>query len=229
MKVLILPVLFSLYHTLAFSQCNTFYTVEAGTEWTYENFNAKGKSVGKNEQKVKTLTSTATGFRAVIQSTLLNDKGKKVTEGDLELVCDNGTVIMDMRKFIPEEQQKAFSSYEVKLESENLELPARLSPGQLLKNGSVTLTAEGSPIAMKIMVSITDRKVEGMETITTPAGTFACYKISSRSSTSMQMGINMNLQFSTIDWFAEKVGLVKTESFDKNGKPSGSTVLVNRK
>lgn len=222
--------LFALFCTTsAFAQCNSFYVIDEGTAWTYENYNPKGKTTGKNEQKVTAFDKTSTGFKATVNSVIYNDKGKKVTEGDLELTCDNGTFIMDMRKFIPEEQQKAFSSYEMKIESENLELPSKLSVGQTLKNGSVTLTAVGSPVPMKITVNITDRKVEAKESITTPAGTFECYKISSKSNTQMQMGINMSLNFSGTEWIAEKVGMVKSESFDKNGKSAGYTVLISRK
>src|SRR5690606_12571987 len=222
--------LFALFcTTFAFAQCNSFYAINEGTAWTYENFNPKGKTMGKNEQQVTAFDKTPSGYRATVKSTLWNEKGKKITEGELELTCDNGTFIMDMRKFIPEEQQKAFSSYEMKIESENLELPSKLSVGQTLKNGSVTLTAEGSPMPMHITVTITDRKVEAKESITTPAGTFECYKISSKSNTQMKMGINMSMNFSGTEWIAEKVGMVKSESYDKNGKLAGYTLLVNRK
>ncbi len=116
----------------------------------------------------------------------------------------------------------------MKMESENLEIPSRLAAGQTLKNGYITLTAVGSPMPMKISVQVTDRKVEGKETLTTPAGTFTCWKISSQSTTQMQMGINMNLSFSTVEWIAERAGLVKSESYDKNGKLSSYLVLVSR-
>ncbi|MBX2964626.1 MAG: hypothetical protein KF845_00670 [Cyclobacteriaceae bacterium] len=222
--------LFALFcTTFAYAQCNTFYMLDDRSEWTFETYNPKGKLTGKNEQKVTAFSTTATGYKATVKSVIYNDKGKKMTEGDLELTCDNGTFIMDMRKFIPEEQQQLFSSYEMKIESENLEVPSKLSVGQTLKNGSVTLTASGSPIPMKIEITISDRKVEGKETITTSAGTFDCYKISSKSSTQMQMGVNINHNASSIEWIAEKVGMVKTESFDKNGKSAGYTILANRK
>jgi len=211
------------------AQCNDYYVLEQGTEWTYENFNKNGKTAGKNQQKVTAYEKTGNGFKATINSVIFSDKGKKVMEGDLEMTCENGVMIMDMRKFIPEEQQKAFSSYEMKMESENLELPSKLSVGQTLKNGSITMTTVGSPIPMNMSVQITDRKVVGKETITTPAGTYECYKITSKSNTQTKMGINMSFEFSSTEWIAEKVGMVKSESFDKNGKSNGYTVLVNRK
>ncbi|MCS6973143.1 MAG: DUF3108 domain-containing protein [Cyclobacteriaceae bacterium] len=228
MKHVLLFIVAAVFSTTAAAQCNDYYVIKEGSSWTYESFNAKGKSVGKNEQKVTSYQSASNGYKATINSVMYNDKGKKLTEADLEVRCENGTFYMDMRRFIPQDQQKAFESYELKFETENLELPSKLSAGQSLKNGSVTMTAVGSPMPMKITVNITDRKVAGKETITTPAGTFECWKITSRSSTQMQMGINMNLNFTTTEWIAEKTGMVKSESYDRNGNVSSYTVLVSR-
>jgi hypothetical protein len=225
-----LSIVFSLFLTIAsFAQCNDYYVLENGSEWHYDTFNNKGKLSGKNQQKVTALEKTENGFKATIHSVMFSDKGKVLAEGDLEMTCNNGVMTMDMRKFIPEEQQKAYASYEMKIESENLELPSKLAVGQTLKNGSITMTAQGSPIAMKMSVTITDRKVVAKESITTPAGTFDCFKITSKSNIKNQMGVSMSFEFTTHEWIAEKAGMVKTESFDKNGKSSGYTVLTSRK
>jgi hypothetical protein len=223
----LIPVLFFIT-AYTFAQCNDYYVLADGTSWTYENYNGKGKSVGKNEQKVTAYQAVAGGYKATIHTVMYNEKGKKLTEADLDVKCEGGVFIMDMRRFLPQEQQKAFDSYELKFETEDLELPSKLSTGQPLKNGSVTMTAVGSPIPMKVTVNITDRKVEGKETITTPAGTFECWKISSKSSTQMQMGVNMNMNFSTTEWVAEKAGMIKSESYDKNGSLASYTLLVSR-
>jgi hypothetical protein len=229
MKKSLLLLLAIMISFLGIAQCNDYYVFEQGNEWTYENFTGKNKSAGKNLQKVTAYEKTSSGFKATINSTFIDEKGKNVMEGDMDYTCDNGTIIIDMRKFIPKEQQQAFGSYEMKMESENLELPSNLAVGQSLKNGSITMTALGSPIPMTISVMITDRKVEGKESITTPAGTFDCYKISSKSTTRTQMGIKMTFEFSSAEWVAEKVGMVKSETFDKNGKPNGYTLLTSRK
>ena len=228
MKKLTLTFLFICSMLVAFSQCNDYYVLQDGTSWTYENYNGKGKPTGKNIQKVKSFEKTTSGFVATINSTVLDDKGKTLTEGDLEMTCENGTITMDMRKFIPQEQLKALSSYEMKIESENLELPSKLTVGQSLKDGSVSLTTEGSPIPMSMAVTISNRKVVGKETITTPAGTFDCYKITNTSHMKSKIGINFSADFSGTEWIAEKVGFVKSESFDKKGKLNGSILLIGR-
>jgi hypothetical protein len=104
-------------------------------------------------------------------------------------------------------------------------IPSTLSVGQALKDGQVTMTATNSPVPMKITVNVVDRKVVAKESIQTPAGKFDCLKITSKSIVKNQMGIAMTFEFSATEWIAPKVGLVKSESYDKKGKLSGSSVL----
>ncbi|MBX2894972.1 MAG: hypothetical protein KF763_06000 [Cyclobacteriaceae bacterium] len=226
MKKVLLFILLAFASLVVHAQCNEYYVLNEGTEWVYETYSTKNKLTGKTQQSVKSFDKTPTGFTAIVTSVLFNEKGKEQTRGDIEMVCSNGTFLIDMRRFISEEQQKMFASYKMAVQSENLELPSNLSVGQTLKDGSITLTAEGSPLPMKMSVTVYDRKVEGKETITTPAGIFECFKIASKSKVNTQMGITMNLNFSSTEWFALKVGMVKSESFDKNGKSSGYTQLA---
>jgi hypothetical protein len=229
MKSLLLLVCIILSAICARAQCNDFFPIKNGAEWTFENYNAKGKPTGKNHQTVTTFTSDGSGFKATINSVMYNEKGKELTKGDLLVSCEHGVVTMDMRKFIPEEQYKAFGATEVRVESENLQFPAKLSAGQSLKDGEITITAVGSQIPMTMVVTISERTVEAQETITTPAGTFECYKIKSKMHIKNQVGFTMNFDFSAIEWLAPNGGTIKSESYNKNGKLVGSTLLVEKK
>jgi hypothetical protein len=71
--------------------------------------------------------------------------------------------------------------------------------------------------------------VAGKETITTPSGTYECYKITSNMAMQTQMGIKMNVNMSSIEWIALKVGTVKSESYNKSGKLMGTTLLASWK
>lgn len=214
---------------VAKAQCNEFYQFSEGSEWELETYNAKGKVTGKNHQKVTSLEKTSAGYNATINSVFYNEKGKETMKGDLSFKCENGTMYIDMRNFISQEQLEAFKSYEMKVEAENLEMPGKLSVGQTLKDGSVNIAADGAPLPTSLNMKITERKVVAQETITTPAGTFECYKITANIATTTQMGIKMNLNFSTIDWIALKVGAVKSESYNKSGKLMGYTILTSWK
>jgi hypothetical protein len=210
------------------AQCNEFYVLQEGSEWEYQTFNPKGKMTGKSVQKVADFSKNSNGFVATVNSAIFDDKNKEVAKGDMNYKCENGTMYLDMRNFLSEEQMKAFSSYEMKVEGTNLEIPSKLSPGQTLGDGTVTITAIGAPFPLKTTRTITDRKVEAKESITTPAGTFECYKISSKTLIESQMGVKISTQLSTTEWIAPKVGTVKSESFNKSGKSMGYTLLSKR-
>lgn len=214
--------------TIAKAQCNEYYTLQVGSAWEYETYNAKDKLAGKNQQKVTALSKNPGGYVATVNSVMFDEKGKEVMKGDLGFKCDNGTMYIDMRNFISEDQLKAFSSYEMKVEATNLEIPPTLSAGESLGDGSVTITASGAPLPMKMTVTITDRKVEAKESVTTPAGSFECFKITSKMIIESQMGVKVTSQLSTIEWIAPKVGTVKSESYNKNGKRKGYTILSKR-
>ncbi len=76
---------------------------------------------------------------------------------------------------------------------------------------------------MNMNVIIENRKVEAKETITTPAGTFECYKISSEISSKVAF---VNQKFKSVDWFAKGVGMVRTETYDKKGKLESYALLT---
>jgi len=43
-----------------------------------------------------------------------------------------------------------------------------------------------------------------------------------------QMGVKMTSQMAVVEWIAPKVGIVRSESYNKNGKLNGHTVLSRR-
>lgn len=227
-KVLILSGLLALATLDSFAQCNEYYQIENGSEWEMETYNAKGKLATRNQQKVTSFDKTSTGFKANINAIAYNEKGKELTKGDIEMECENGTLLMDMRRFISEDQLKAFGNFQMKVEGNALELPSKLSIGQTLKDGTLIISTVDSPMPMKMTVDIVDRKVVAKESITTPAGTFECYKISSTMNMQNKVGITMNFTFSTLEWVAPKVGFVKSETYKKE-KLEGYTVLTKRK
>jgi len=212
----------------SFSQCNVYFPLQQGMSWTYESYNASDKLTGKNEMTVKEFNSTDNGYEAIVSSVIYDNKGKKISSGELTYTCENGTVFVDMRKFVPEQQLSAMGSYEMEITSDNLEIPSDLKEGQSLKDGTITLTASNAPIPMSIEVRITDRVVKAKEDITVPAGDFGCYKIISSSKMNMKMGMSINNEYRSVQWYAENVGMVRSESYDQNGKLTGYSVLVKK-
>jgi hypothetical protein len=108
-----------------------------------------------------------------------------------------------------------FSEMEVSMEGDPLMIPSNLKVGQSLPDATTKIkTGMNGMSLMTVTLSVTDRKVEGMETITTPAGTFECYKITQTTS----MKTIMSKSFTTEEFYAAGVGLVRTNTYKKNGK-----------
>lgn len=78
---------------------------------------------------------------------------------------------------------------------------------------------------MTSTMDMTNRKVEKQETITTPAGTFECFVIYSDNKSKMMMA---SQNYPSRLWLAEGIGMVKQDSFNKNGKLMSSTLLTAR-
>jgi len=76
------------------------------------------------------------------------------------------------------------------------------------------------------LFSYTNRQVTGFETITTPAGTFDCAKISCTYEVTVKvMGMGKPNRWATVLWISPEVGIVKTEHYDKKGNFLDSIVL----
>ena len=76
---------------------------------------------------------------------------------------------------------------------------------------------------MKMTMKFLNRKVEGNETVSTPAGDFECYVIT--YDTEYKMGIKMTM--SSKLWLSEGYGMVKQENYNKKGALIGSSVLTS--
>ncbi len=205
----------------AFSQCNNpYFRMNDGTKVTYDLLDKKGEKDGFIEKEFSSFQQTSDGFTALVHMKSYDKKDKLQTEGDYKLSCNDNTVMVDVTSMIPEESMAAFESLEFELEMEEMEIPENLSEGQTLNDASAHLrSASGFPL--KLDFDVTDRKVEGKESVTTPAGTFECYKISYIT----KIKTIVSAQYSCVDYITEKYGVVKSELYNKKGQLTGTTIL----
>ena len=110
--------------------------------------------------------------------------------------------------------------------SEDMEFPANLQPGQALKDARVKLSVRESLTKLSYSICISKRKVEAIEDITSPAGTFSCYKITSDIELKKE---GKNLSAKSAEWYAKNVGIVRSESYNPNGKLTQYTLLTDFK
>jgi hypothetical protein len=122
--------------------------------------------------------------------------------------------------------QQSLESYkdmEMKIEGGNLEIPSTMKAGDMLNNGDMKMSFSSSGMTiMNMTINISNRKVDAVENLTTPAGTFECYKISFDAATKMMV----NVKTRGVEWYSKGVGLVKSETYSTDGKLMGSNVLT---
>lgn len=208
--------------------CNTYLKLKKGSEFELLTFNPKDKKTGKVVHEVLEANVNGGRTEATVRNKVYDKNDKLSSEGDYQFVCQNGTVMIDMKSLISADMLKAYEGMEMKASGDFLELPSDLSVGQKLKDASYVIDVfdKNSGRSMSsIRVSITNRKVEGKEKLTCPAGTFDTFKVSQdMKMETVTMGIAIPINMQTVDWYADGIGAIRSESYRK-GKMMGYSLL----
>jgi archaellum component FlaF (FlaF/FlaG flagellin family) len=222
MKKILLIAALLFINKVSNAQCNQYFKVKKGTNFTMSNYNAKGKLQGKTIQKVTEYSESSNGFEATFEITSVDKKGEQTLVGSSNMKCANGVIIFDMNDMFPQEQMKSFENMDITMQGENLELPNNLKVGQQLKDANMVMNIDASPMKFTFKINITDRKVIGKETLNTPAGTYNCFKVSQK----LMMKTMGTIEMNSIEWFSENIGLVKSETYDKKNTLKSYTLLT---
>jgi hypothetical protein len=229
MKKFLFIVLFIASPYFLMAQCNQFFNFEGIKGFEQESFNAKDKPQGRNVFEILDYKQIPSGFDARFKTTFYGKKDKPEHEGEYSLKCENGVVYFDLRNAFPSGSLEAYKDMEMTFSGTNLEVPASLAVGDKLKDALIKVDINNPSIGMvvKVEMEVLNRKVVGQENVTTPAGSFNTFVIESEMNmVSIVMGMKVPMKFKSKEWFAEKVGAVRSESFDKNGKLTGYTILT---
>lgn len=203
--------------------CSAYFPFKKGATMAYTTYDDKDKVLASQTQKVTIIEDKGDdGLVAQINMVLYDKKGEQSMDGDYKISCKDNTLFMDVTATMPQ-LTEAFSSMEVTMTGNELQIPSKLSVGQTLPDASMEIqAASGGLNIMKMNIEVVDRKVEAKETVTTPAGTYECYKISQYTNTKMLVGKS----FKTVNWYAANVGLVRTENYNKKGRLESYMVLT---
>lgn len=207
--------------------CTSFLWFKEGTVAEYSVKDASGN------EKSHT-TSTVTNVRnengeTIADFTTSFGTGKAIS---VTYKCNGDKIYMDMKGLFEKNFSALAEKGGMKLEMNDayLSFPSTMKPGDELEGATIKViaTKDGKPV-MTTISEVKDRIVESIEKQSTPAGSWDCLKITETNITSSEM---MGKQLPgkeehTTYWFAPEVGMVKTESFDKDGKLITETDLVS--
>ncbi len=199
--------------------CSFYFPTKVGTTVTTTYYDKKGKETSKLFQKVLDYKEGANFQEVKVQNRTETEGSEDVPDSllvhEFTIRCENGNFLINWNDYMGSALDK-YQGMELEVTSDNLSIPSNLKEGQTFPDATIDVIVRNQGMKLlTIHTVVKDRKVEAFEKITTPAGTFDCVKLSSK--TEMKMAF-VKVSVSTIQWMAEGVGVVRTENYDKKGK-----------
>src|SRR5690606_13811680 len=222
---LLLFALFLCYFSFAQGNCSKYYPIQEGITFQYTNYDKKGKADGKADYKVANVENAGGLTKATMDIKYTDKKGKEILGSNYGFTCTGDGIKIDYASLMPSQmvdQYKAMNM-EMDISGTDIKIPNNLTVGEELDDAHVSIQVSMVGMKMETLVNMINRKVEKKESVTTPAGTFDCYVIYSDNETVIMKKSNV---FPSRVWLAEGVGMVKQESYKKDGELMSSSLLT---
>ena len=191
--------------------CKNYYYLQNNKTIEMTIYNKKGEASAKQVYTVSDYKNSGGASSATVNSEMFDKNGKSITKSISTVKCIGGVMMMDMKMSMPQGQQ--YGTTDAKAENVYIEYPAAMNAGDNLKDGHMELDMDNKGMKQSLTLDVANRKVEGKEKITTPAGTWDCYKITNSTKMKIKtMGIGIPMNMDVTEWFAPGFGIVKTQS-----------------
>lgn len=201
--------------SVSFSQdCKDYYYLQNNKTVEMSFYNKKAELTGMQVYTVSGVKTSGGVTTGTVNSELFDKKGKTVSKATSVMKCTGGVFMVDLKMSLPQDQAAPFANATATGDNIYLEYPASMKEGDMLKDGNLEMDVDNSNgLKQSIKLSMTNRKVEVKESVTTSAGTWECYRISYKSKLVIKtMGIGIPISMEITEWFAPGFGVVKTKS-----------------
>ena len=211
--------------TAGFSQetCSRYYPLEEGTKFQLTSYDQKDKVVSIVDYQVIGSEASGSEVRATMATEIMDKKGEKLATSEYDIICNNDVVSIDFKSLMGPDVFAQFPDMDMEVSGTALEIPNDLYSGLELPDADLKAAMNMGVMKMNLTIFMTNRKVEGEESVTTPAGTFNCYVISYDH----EFKMGMKRTGTAKQWLSEGVGLVKQEDYNKKGKLVSKSVLTS--
>lgn len=213
---------------MALKAQDIFFPTKEGTVLVYKTFDKKDKETNMIRYTITHINIHGSDMDITYQVESIDPNEKLIYKDEITIHKIGDNIYFDMSNFINKAafQQNGQIPAEIQITGNNMEVPSNPQPGDVLPDANVEMVMKMGFINMKMSALVTNRKMEAIEDITVKAGTFKGYKFTSDVSASA-MGLKM--KSNSKEWYAKGVGIVKTESYDKNGKLQSYMELIELK
>jgi hypothetical protein len=219
----------------ALAACTNMIFFQPGAEIYAKSYSAAGKESGSMFTKVKDVKDESGMTVAYVESSDTSTNNH-IMNMKYNYKCDGKSIYLDLASMMHSTAQDQDANFEASL----IEYPINVTAGETLPDASGTMAIEKGGKKMTMKYHYKDRKVEGTETITTPAGTWDCLKISNRvemeidfpgldeKAKKMMQSMTNQMKTTGITWFSPDFGIVKMELY-QNGKLQSRNEIVSVK
>ncbi len=192
-----------------------YFPFEEGISFQRTYYDATGQITAISNAGIDSIAKMGHFYRAFIRDTMLDDKNKEIGRRIFTVDCTDDVIHLSANQLLNPCMTEAYQSMDMAISGEGIRIPHRLVAGSELPKGGnrIDVTSEGLEI-VTLNFEIVDRKVEAREHITTPAGKFECFRI--RETVQFQT-MFLTRTYTTLGWYAKKVGLVRQETYDQKG------------
>lgn len=222
---------------VALLACHTmqaqYFSTTQGTELHYVNYDEAGQSLSNETVTVYNVVKNASGESAQYLAKIVTNKTKNNTSYTLYNWNYDGNVTTcqedlmygpyiksdsDPAKYDSKARQAM--AEELKLKGDNsFTIKKHASAGESIPDRTYSLIFN----MLKNEINISGAAYMGEEKVSTTAGKFDCIKISYLKRTKIVLKTET---VRVTEWYAEGIGLVKSESYNTKGEPDGKTILV---
>ncbi len=213
--------------TLAHAQECMGLKIKTGAGYEMTMYDSKDKATATMTYTFKNVRQEGASTVVDVDMLMTSSKGKTMPVSTIHYTCNGNEVVVDMAGMGG--GASPMKDMEMKIVNNNISFPKTLSENTKLTDGTLeTEAGNNGTTLMKMNIAVTNRKVEGKQSLTTPAGTFTVYKITSDIAMENRvMGMPIRNQMHSASYRANDVLYdIRTENFDKNGKLSSYSMLT---
>ncbi|MCC5921668.1 MAG: hypothetical protein LAT68_14780 [Cyclobacteriaceae bacterium] len=214
--------------------CFQYFPYEEGVSYTLTSFTAKGKKEGENRHKILSNTKSGSRTTVEIEMQMLDKKGKEIASGVYEVYCEDGVMYIDNKMFTQMMNMEGMNMDEggisMEISGDNISFPSGFKVGQPLEDVQMNIkTFMGSQALATSNITFYDREFTAQERLSTAAGDFNAFLLEEKMEMKLESVMTITREYPVKTWYAEGVGVVRVENYDRRGRLSSYSELTEFK
>lgn len=205
-----------------------FFPSKEGTVLEYKIYDSKDKQTGMTRYTITNIKRMGSDMDITYLIETTDSADKELIKQEITINKKGDKLYVDMSKFISNAifEKVGEKANKMEITGNDMEIPSNIKVGDNLPDSNIGMALKMGFINIKMSANITDRKVVSAEKIVVEAGNFDTYKVTNTLSAN---AMGMKTSSKSAEWIAKGVGMVKSETYDKNGDVSSYTELVSLK